>query len=246
MLVYLGIRCTILDFHRPSGPNNSHDTMFDWIQSYFEGGVCSSTTSSPSPDDSCHESQRSKRKKTVHITDRPPLYLQHSGHSRTVIGIELLKDGKRNLIMFDPGRRMLRSYRKTQTATPTAPEDDIDESALSSSVTGDEDDSDDDSDDFTSRKSKDDDPQGKKPTSFTSRLLSGWTNRAPLPANLLRPFRVDAKTIAKNRQYQLLVLGEVLDQRDQGGQLVWNGEKGYLLNMDEREAMKKVTSMGAL
>ncbi|KAI8141021.1 peptidase family C78-domain-containing protein [Fennellomyces sp. T-0311] len=206
MLAYLGIRSTILDFHRPTGPNNSHDRMFDWIQAYFETAIDENT-----------------KDKVVHVTDRPPLYLQHSGHSRTVIGIELLKDGKRNLIMFDPGRRMLRSYRRT-----TQPKDDFDESALSSSSSQNSDGSSD-----------------ENKSSFATRLLTNW-KRTPLPANLLRPFRVDAKAIAKNRQYQLLVLGEVVDERDRGGCLSWNGEKGYLLDEHEREAMKDVTSMGAL
>ncbi|KAL1926628.1 hypothetical protein VTP01DRAFT_5523 [Rhizomucor pusillus] len=255
MLVYLGIRCTILDFHRPSGPKNSHDSLFNWIQSYFEDALppsataataaaATSTSSSSSstkatPLDA--PSSKKNKKKVVYITNRPPLYLQHSGHSRTVIGIELLKDGRRNLIMFDPGRRMLRSYRtnKVSNVAPTAPEDDIDESALSSSVTGDEDESD-DSDDSRDGAQKSEQP------SLASRFLANWTNREPLPANMLRPFRVDAKTIAKNRQYQLLVLGEVVDERENGGGLVWKNEKGYLLDERERETMKSVTSVTAL
>lgn len=212
MLVYLGIRCTILDFHRPSGPNNSHDSMFDWIQSYFQSGVLDK------------DPNTYNKKGIVHITDRPPLYLQHSGHSRTVIGIEILKDGKRNLIMFDPGRRMLRSYRSS-----TAPEDDT---AVSSAN------SDGDSN------SLDGNDNQAQPYSFTSRILS-WKPKTGLPANLLRPFRVDAKTIAKNRQYQLLVLGQVEDHRPSGGTLSWNRDKGYLLDQSEREAMKNVASMQA-
>ncbi|KAJ8656605.1 hypothetical protein O0I10_007682 [Lichtheimia ornata] len=212
MLVYLGIRCTILDFHRPSGPNNSHDSMFDWIQSYFQSGVLDK------------DPNTYNKKGIVHITDRPPLYLQHSGHSRTVIGIEILKDGKRNLIMFDPGRRMLRSYRSS-----TAPEDDTTVSSANSD--GDS-------------NSLDGNDNQAQPYSFTSRILS-WKPKTGLPANLLRPFRVDAKTIAKNRQYQLLVLGEVEDDRPNGGTLSWNRDKGYLLDQSEREAMKNVASMQA-
>lgn len=255
MLVYLGIRCTILDFHRPSGPKNSHDSLFNWIQSYFEDALppsataataaaatsASSSSSSTKATPLDAPSSKKDKKKVVYITNRPPLYLQHSGHSRTVIGIELLKDGRRNLIMFDPGRRMLRSYRtnKVSNVAPTAPEDDIDESALSSSVTGDEDESD-DSDDSRDGAQKSEQP------SLASRFLANWTNREPLPANMLRPFRVDAKTIAKNRQYQLLVLGEVVDERENGGGLVWKNEKGYLLDERERETMKSVTSVTAL
>ncbi|ORY94646.1 peptidase family C78-domain-containing protein [Syncephalastrum racemosum] len=227
MLTYLGIRSTILDFHRPS-PNNTHDTMFDWIQSYFEDGKT-----------------HTKKNHVVHITDRPPLYLQHSGHSRTVIGIELLNDGKRNLIMFDPGRRMLRSYRNS-TPPKTTAEDDMEESGLSSSATGDDDDDDDEVDEQENAQDNENEQPSAGDHSFASRLLARWTNHAPLPANLLRPFRVDAKTIAKNKQYQLLVLGQVTDERSQGGQLAWNPSKGFLLDEDERLAMKDVTSLQGL
>ncbi|KAI9322248.1 peptidase family C78-domain-containing protein [Dichotomocladium elegans] len=229
MLVYLGIRCTILDFHRPSGPNNQHDGMFDWIQSYFESGALDSTSSISSSSSHTSSTQcptpKQNEEEIVHITDRPPLYLQHSGHSRTVIGIELLKDGKRNLIMFDPGRRMLRSYR----SSITGPDDDTAVSSANSDA---------DSVDESQK------PHQESQRSF-SRLLSTWKPRGGLPANLLRPFRVDAKAIAKNNQYQVLALGEVQDLRASGGGLFWNGDKGFLLDEIEREAMKNVTSVEA-
>lgn len=38
------------------------------------------------------------------VTDKPPIVLQHSGHSRTVVGFERKKDGSINLLMFDPSR----------------------------------------------------------------------------------------------------------------------------------------------
>ncbi|KAI9303373.1 hypothetical protein BJ944DRAFT_268519 [Cunninghamella echinulata] len=231
----------------------------DWIQDYFQ-----------LPTSHCSKNSNSNNK-IVHITNRPPLYLQHSGHSRTVIGIELLKNGKRNLIMFDPGRRMLRSYHhfkqdqqyhgeeeeEVHLNDPTEPEDDIDESNLSSSVNDDEDDEDDEDEVSTPKEDNHHENNGTTNNSnsqqqqgFTSRFFSKFAPQTHLPANLLRPFRVDAKTIAKNKQYQLLVLGEVLDNRmegdndDIGGKLVWNEEKGYLLNEDEREQKKNITSIG--
>jgi len=38
------------------------------------------------------------------ISERPPLFFQHAGHSRTIVGIERLKSGKINLILFDPSK----------------------------------------------------------------------------------------------------------------------------------------------
>ncbi|KAI8372737.1 peptidase family C78-domain-containing protein [Radiomyces spectabilis] len=278
MLVYLGIRCTVLDFDRPTGPNHTHDILFDWIQAYFEGAIPTKEEKADQRDKDEKQTdafqllmQSKQQPQNVHVTDRPPLYLQHSGHSRTVIGIEILEDGNRNLIMFDPGRRMLRSYhsdypRGAPRPRPayTEPEDDVEESALSS-ATGDEIDScssgtstptklDSGDDDFTHLPSTlhdDSSSPSRKPlnssnTNKVNRLLRYPPSpRHNLPPNLLRPYRVDAKAIAKNRQYQLLVLGEVVDQRTKGGTMMWNSNTAYLLTEWEREMMKKVTSITA-
>ena len=39
------------------------------------------------------------------MTDRPPLYFQHAGHSRTIVGIEHTASKKVNFILFDPSRK---------------------------------------------------------------------------------------------------------------------------------------------
>ena len=41
---------------------------------------------------------------TCRISERPPLYFQHAGHSRTIVGLEHLKSGKINLLLFDPSK----------------------------------------------------------------------------------------------------------------------------------------------
>lgn len=38
----------------------------------------------------------------VVITDKPPLFFQHQGHSMTVVGVELNTDYQANLVVFDP------------------------------------------------------------------------------------------------------------------------------------------------
>ncbi|UNI19192.1 hypothetical protein JDV02_005395 [Purpureocillium takamizusanense] len=43
--------------------------------------------------------------KKVQTTSLPPVYLQHQGHSLTVVGIEERKDGRLNLLVFDPSCR---------------------------------------------------------------------------------------------------------------------------------------------
>ncbi|XP_060067494.1 zinc finger-containing ubiquitin peptidase 1-like [Ylistrum balloti] len=73
-LLSLKVRCQLLDFHNPSGPQGTHPKLFQWVKDYF----CQ-----PSP-------------------VKLPLYLQHQGHSRTIIGVEELKDGVIRLLIFDP------------------------------------------------------------------------------------------------------------------------------------------------
>ncbi|EEF46713.1 conserved hypothetical protein [Ricinus communis] len=67
--------------------------LLDWVWNYFSDG--SSTASA-------HHSR-------VIVTDKAPLYFQHDGHSRTVVGIEVnhqLKGKLRyNLLILDPGHR---------------------------------------------------------------------------------------------------------------------------------------------
>ncbi|KAI8885149.1 DUF1671-domain-containing protein [Backusella circina FSU 941] len=93
LLAYLGVRSSIIDFHQPDNSKKKlHTKMMDWIESYFTSDV-----------------KRVENEKNVYITDKPPLYLQHQGHSRTVVGIEVLHTGKKNLIMFDPGQRSHRT-----------------------------------------------------------------------------------------------------------------------------------------
>ena len=40
----------------------------------------------------------------VVVTDRMPLVLQYQGHSRTIIGYEITREGATNLLAFDPSR----------------------------------------------------------------------------------------------------------------------------------------------
>lgn len=70
---WLRINCQLVDFHRPTGPDGRHPELFNWVLQYFE------------------ENQ----------SYTPPLYLQHQGHSRTIIGIEQKVTGL-TLLVLDP------------------------------------------------------------------------------------------------------------------------------------------------
>jgi hypothetical protein len=79
LLTSIGLDVEIVDFHRPTGEGGTHPLLFDWVWNYFSGLAAGS--GSP-----C----------------RPPLYLQHQGHSQTIVGAERSKNGTLKLLILDP------------------------------------------------------------------------------------------------------------------------------------------------
>nr|XP_039258999.1 zinc finger-containing ubiquitin peptidase 1-like [Styela clava] len=87
----IGLHCRIIDFPRPSGPKQSHPLLLNWIIQYFD----------------CENISDSDR---IIVTSKPPLYLQHEGHSRSIIGIQCEDSSNKNsklipmkILIFDPG-----------------------------------------------------------------------------------------------------------------------------------------------
>ncbi|KAM8868943.1 zinc finger-containing ubiquitin peptidase 1 isoform 2-T2 [Spinachia spinachia] len=96
LLTSLGIS-RIIDFHEPTGPADTHPRLFEWVKQYFMSG-------------------RSTRLPPRLIsTSLPPLYLQHQGHSRSIVGLEQKKNGSLCLLLLDPSssasdtRKLLRA-----------------------------------------------------------------------------------------------------------------------------------------
>lgn len=56
LLSFLRIKCQLVDFHQPTGPNGTHPEMFNWVLKYFENSIGGEFI--------------------------PPLYLQHQGKFR--------------------------------------------------------------------------------------------------------------------------------------------------------------------
>ncbi|KAJ2501630.1 hypothetical protein IWW47_003090 [Coemansia sp. RSA 2052] len=86
ILAHLGVRSHIVDFHCPTAADGSHVSMFSWIVEYFTSAATPTTTGQPGG---------------VRFAGKHPLYLQHQGHSRTVVGVELSDDAI-CLLIFDP------------------------------------------------------------------------------------------------------------------------------------------------
>ncbi|XP_069028138.1 zinc finger-containing ubiquitin peptidase 1 isoform X1 [Embiotoca jacksoni] len=86
LLTSLRIRARIMDFHQPTGPGDTHPCLFDWVKQYF-----------------CQSSRSSRLPPRLIQTSLPPLYLQHQGHSRSIVGLEQRKNGSLCLLLLDPG-----------------------------------------------------------------------------------------------------------------------------------------------
>ncbi|XP_016131164.1 zinc finger with UFM1-specific peptidase domain protein-like isoform X1 [Sinocyclocheilus grahami] len=87
VLTSLSVKAQIMDFHKPTGPGDTHPRLFEWVKQYFS-----------------HSASRGARlpPKIVQTT-LPPIYLQHQGHSRSIVGVEEKVNGNICLLLFDPG-----------------------------------------------------------------------------------------------------------------------------------------------
>ncbi|KAF5639202.1 zinc finger with UFM1-specific peptidase domain protein [Fusarium tjaetaba] len=81
----LEIPCSVQAF-KDQERGKSKQRLFEAIEGYFRGGITSVED-------------------RIHHTDLPPIYLQHPGHSLTIVGFEKQMDGQANLLVFDPSFR---------------------------------------------------------------------------------------------------------------------------------------------
>ncbi|KAG9506179.1 hypothetical protein J7337_003160 [Fusarium musae] len=81
----LEIPCSVQAF-KDQERGKSKQRLFEAIEGYFRGGITSVED-------------------RIHHTDLPPIYLQHPGHSLTIVGFERQMDGQANLLVFDPSFR---------------------------------------------------------------------------------------------------------------------------------------------
>ncbi|XP_063055692.1 zinc finger-containing ubiquitin peptidase 1 [Engraulis encrasicolus] len=104
----ISVKARVVDFHKPTGQGGTHPRLFDWVKQYFSQSATSSNGRLPP---------------RVVQTTLPPIYLQHQGHSRSVVGVEQKRNGNLCLLLFDPGcppsdmARLLGADTATVTAT---------------------------------------------------------------------------------------------------------------------------------
>lgn len=82
MLVSLGVHCEAQGFKNPDA-RSAEIALLQYVQDYF-------ATALFNPDDK------------VRLTDLPPIYFQHRGHSMTIVGLEKRTSGELELLVFDP------------------------------------------------------------------------------------------------------------------------------------------------
>lgn len=84
MFMFLGFECKMVNFVRQDGKRGPHPRLFKWCADYFASGP-----------------------------PKLPLYLQHDGHSRSIIGWEEQTNGRQFLMVSDPGttKERIRSTR---------------------------------------------------------------------------------------------------------------------------------------
>ncbi|KAG1749073.1 peptidase family C78-domain-containing protein [Suillus paluster] len=105
-----GIPSQLIDFDL-SKNEKGVQVMIDWIVRYF---------SPPNPIKQGTVTDVLRGASPVIATDKMPLVLQFSGHSQTVVGYEISKNGDTNLLIFDPSRPPKLSMRRAAIAGPSS------------------------------------------------------------------------------------------------------------------------------
>lgn len=102
---FRGIPSQLVDFDL-SKSEKGIQVMIDWIVQYF------------SPPNSKQDTVTDvlRGASPVIATDKMPLVLQFNGHSQTIIGYEISKNGDTNLLVFDPSRPPRLSMRRAAIA----------------------------------------------------------------------------------------------------------------------------------
>lgn len=86
-------------------------SLQSWVKEYFQSGV-NTNTRSPKPTNALEAMMSNSHNQSSHIriSQKLPIILQHSGHSRTIIGYEETRQGV-NLLVLDPGRTIPKEIR---------------------------------------------------------------------------------------------------------------------------------------
>lgn len=105
---------TVIDFPKVAGSTGAHSVLAKWVFDYFKTPLVVTDQGK----DAFGKLMSTKGSSVRVCEDRMPLYLQHQGHSRVIVGVEQTKGGELNLLLFDCGK-----YVDAATTTPYTPAD---------------------------------------------------------------------------------------------------------------------------
>ncbi|GAA5911388.1 hypothetical protein JCM5296_002967 [Sporobolomyces johnsonii] len=142
-LTWMGVRATIVDFPKVDGGQGTHQALVRWIVDYFSTTTTNTNTTAPSPATTFSASAPKNAfslltsGSPVHTSTprKQPLYLQHAGHSRTVVGVEVMKGAEAGgggkvkerggggdmwLLVFDPGKPIPQDLKRAASSLSSA------------------------------------------------------------------------------------------------------------------------------
>ncbi|OZJ06629.1 hypothetical protein BZG36_00373 [Bifiguratus adelaidae] len=254
LFTWLGIRTTVIDFHRKSkSAQHPHVRLLQFIHHYFthdlpkpkrhtrngheqktafdvlkENGLAQQAREKNMRLKTQRGSNEKRNQSTPAITIHPSkgvIYLQHQGHSRTVVGIELAGGdsdyNEMRLVVFDPGARRPRSVQSETRRKPARLSTPVDKDPTSPSTP------------ISSSSSL---PTTPAPSSPASQL-------PPLP---ISRYRLTPSALAKHSQYQLVCFGEwAWTQPDPDEEIMLPNliNHDVFLSEQERESRKVVQSI---
>jgi hypothetical protein len=92
----MGVRAKIVDFPKSDG---NVKKLVEWLTEYFN------PEERRGSGEGVMRNLMKEGKEGVRVRqDRKPVYLQHRGHSRTVVGVERDGKGEWGLLVFDPAK----------------------------------------------------------------------------------------------------------------------------------------------
>lgn len=98
-----GIPAQLVDFDL-KGQSQGCELLVNWVVEYFTPKKIQQPSTPVNQFDMLNNSP-------IIVTDKMPLILQHNGHSRTIVGFEVDKNGVTNLLLFDPAHRPTQEIR---------------------------------------------------------------------------------------------------------------------------------------
>jgi len=100
VLRWAGIHAELYDFTVARGSNGTHPDLFNFVADFYT----TPKAKGEAPSSALSALMKSGSTPTATNTDLPPIFLQHFGHSRTIVGVDIRSSDKNDahLLILDP------------------------------------------------------------------------------------------------------------------------------------------------